>query len=37
VRDEIQVFILFVGMRKEGDKDDVYKLAKRLVRNFLDK
>ena len=25
------------GMRKEGDKDDVYKLAKRLVRNFLDK
>ncbi len=37
VRDEIQVFILFVGMRKEGDKDDVYKLAERLVRNFLAK
>ncbi len=37
VRDEVQVFILYAGLRKQGSKDDVYELAKKLVRNFLDK
>lgn len=35
VRDEVQVFILYVGLRKQGNRDDVYELAKKLVRSFL--
>jgi len=37
VRDEVQVFILYVGLRKRGSKNDVYELAKKLVKNFLTK
>lgn len=29
---EVQVYVVFVGKRKEGDKTDVYALAKKLVR-----
>lgn len=35
VRDEVQVFILAAGLRKESDKSDIYELAKKLVRDFL--
>jgi mRNA interferase RelE/StbE len=35
VREEVQVFMLAVGLRREGDKEDVYELAKKLIRNFL--
>jgi hypothetical protein len=35
VRDEIQVFILYGGLRKQGSRDDVYELAKKLVRSFF--
>lgn len=35
IRDQVEVFILVAGLRREGAKDDVYELAKRLVRNFL--
>ena len=35
VRDEVQVFMLYAGLRKEGDKNDVYKLAQKLVKTFL--
>jgi mRNA interferase RelE/StbE len=30
--DEIVVFVVAVGIRKEGGKDDIYNLAKKLVR-----
>lgn len=35
VRDQVEVLILVAGLRREGAKDDVYELAKKLVRNFL--
>ena len=35
IRDEVQVFILAAGLRREGARDDVYEVAKKLVRNFL--
>lgn len=31
-RDKILVFIVSVGIRKEGDRSDVYALAKKLIR-----
>jgi len=34
-RGRVIVFILAVGIRKEGDKDDIYELASKLLRNFL--
>jgi mRNA interferase RelE/StbE len=30
--DEIVVFIIAVGIRKEGGKDDIYNLARKLLR-----
>ncbi len=36
VGEEVQVFIIAVALRKQGDKDDVYELAKKLVRNFIE-
>jgi mRNA interferase RelE/StbE len=35
VRDQVEVFILVVGLRKEGAGDDIYEVAKKLVQNFM--
>ena len=35
IRERIIVLVLAVGIRKEGDKDDIYELASKLLRNFL--
>jgi mRNA interferase RelE/StbE len=32
VRDEVQVLVLAVGRRRSGDRQDIYQLARRLVR-----
>jgi mRNA interferase RelE/StbE len=34
-RDQIVVYIVLVGLRKDGDKRDVYALAKKLMRQGL--
>ncbi len=34
IRDQVEVIVLAAGIRKEGSRDDVYELAKRLVRDF---
>ena len=34
VRSRVEVIVLAAGIRKEGSRDDVYELARRLVRDF---
>jgi mRNA interferase RelE/StbE len=34
-RDEIEVLVVAIGRRKEGDRDDIYELAKRWLRRGL--
>lgn len=36
-RGKVIVLVLAIGLRKEGDKDDIYELASKLLRNFLSK
>jgi mRNA interferase RelE/StbE len=35
-RGRVLVVVIAVGMRKEGDQRDIYRLAKKLFRNFLE-
>ncbi len=32
VRDAVEVLVVLVGIRKEGHRDDVYRVAERLIR-----
>ena len=34
-RDEVEVLVVAIGRRKEGDRDDVYELAKRWLQRGL--
>jgi mRNA interferase RelE/StbE len=34
IRGRVEVIVLAAGMRKEGCRDDVYELARKLVRDF---
>lgn len=34
-RDEVEVLVVAIGRRKEGDRDDVYQLAKRWLQRGL--
>lgn len=34
-RDEVEVLVVAIGRRKEGDRDDIYQLAKRWLQRGL--